>query len=189
MDPRKSTQAKRQWFGSTSRAAPPPPEDPHRFVSREAERIYHESLFNRSFVPECGFPTSNAFFNFTIKNRIWQTLCASPIPGVALVVREFHFNIPFKVGNTVFVRGKWVEFGAQAINRIYYLMDDDSVEYKALFADIDYERLMQELTHDQGVWRRQPSTGDFTIFQMHSLTLVAKVWYKFYVLKSSLPCI
>ena len=142
MDPRKSTQAKRQWSGSTSLAAPPPPEDPHRFVSREAERIYHESLFNCSFVLECGFPTSNAFFNFTIKNRIWQTLCAPPVSGVALVVREFHSNMPFKVGITVFVRGKWVEFGAQAINRIYYLMDDDSVEYRALFADIDYERLM-----------------------------------------------
>ena len=62
-------------------------------------------------------------------------------------------------------------------------MDDDSVEYKALFADIDYECLLQELTHSQGVWRRQPSTGDFTTFQMHSLTSVAKVWYSFLCVK------
>ena len=156
-------------------AAPPPPEDPHRFISREAERIYHESLFNRSFILECGFPTSNAFFNFTIQNRNWQTLCVPPVPRVAPVVREFHSNLPFKVGTTVFVRGRWVEFSAQAINRIYRLMDDDSAECRALFADIDYERLMQELTHGQGVWRRQPLTGDFTTFHMHSLTPVAKV--------------
>ena len=175
MAPRKSILAKRQQSDSTSQATPPPPEDPHRFISREAERIYHESLFNRSFIPERGFPTSNAFFNFTIQNRGWQTLCAPPVPGVTPVVQEFHSNMPFKVDTTVFVRGKWVDFGAQAINWIYHLLDDDSVEYRALFVDIDYERLMQELTQGQGMWKRQPLTGDFTNFHMHSLTLVAKV--------------
>ena len=172
---RKSTPAKRQRSGSTSWVALPSPEDPHRFVSREAKRIYHESLFNRSFIPEHGFPTSNALFNFTIQNHSWQTLCALPIPGVAPVVLEFHSNLPFKVGTIVFVRGRWVEFGAQVINQIYCLMDDDSAEYRALFADTYYERLMRELTHGQSVWRRQPSTGDFTTFQMHSLMPVAKV--------------
>ena len=129
MAPRKSILAKRQRFGSTSRAAPPPLEYPHRFISQEAKWIYHESLFNRSFVLERGFPTSNAFFNFTIQNRSWQTLCAPPVTGVALIMREFHSNLPFKVGITVFVRGKWVKFGAQAINLIYRLLDDDNVEY------------------------------------------------------------
>ena len=42
---------------------------------------------------------------------------------------------------------------------------------------------MQELTHSQGVWRRKPSTGDFTTFQMHSLTPVAKVWYIYIFVK------
>ena len=32
------------------------------------------------------------------------------------IVREFHSNLSFKVGTTVFVQGRWVEFGAQAIN-------------------------------------------------------------------------
>ena len=102
---------------------------------------------------------------------------------MAPIVGEFHSNLPFKVGTTVFVQGKWVEFGAQAINRIYRLLDDDSAEYRALFADTDYERLMQELTQGQGMWKRQPSTGDFTNFHMHPLTLVAKVWYNFLFVK------
>ena len=123
------------------------------------------------------------FFNLTIQNCGWQTLCAPPIPGVAPVVREFHSNLPFKVDTTVFVQGRWVKFGAQAINWIYRLMDDGSAEYRALFADTDYERLMQKLTHSHGVWRRQPSMGDFTTFQMHSLTPVAKVWYNFLCVK------
>ena len=91
--------------------------------------------------------------------------------------------MPFKVGTIVFVRGKWVEFGAQAINQIYRLPDDDNAEYRALFADTEYERLMQELTHGKGIWKRQPSTGDFTTFQMHFLTPVAKVWYNFLCVK------
>ena len=33
------------------------------------------------------------------------------------------------------------------------------------------------------MWKRQPSTGDFTNFQMHSLTPVAKVWYNFLCVK------
>ena len=98
-------------------------------------------------------------------------------------MREFHSNLPFKVRTTGFVRGKWVEFGAQAINRIYRSLDDNSAEYRALFSDTDYERLMQELTHGLCIWKRQPSTGDLTTFQMHSLTPVAKVWYNFLCLK------
>ena len=62
-------------------------------------------------------------------------------------------------------------------------MDDDSEEYRALFADIDYELIIEELTQGQGVWRRQPSTGDFTTFQMNSLTPVSKVWYNFLCVK------
>ena len=91
-------------------AAPPPPNDLRQFISWEAERLYHESLCNRSFVPERGFLTSNAFFNFTIQTRGWQTLCAPVTPEVAPVVREFHSNLRFRVGTTVFVRGRWVEF-------------------------------------------------------------------------------
>ena len=98
-------------------------------------------------------------------------------------MREFHYNMPFKVGTTVFVRGKWVKFGALAINQIYRLLDDDSAEYRALFVDTDYEHLMQELTHGQGMWKRQPSTSDFTTFQIQTLTLVAKVWYNFLCVK------
>ena len=98
---------------------------------------------------------------------------------MAPAVREFYSNLPFKVGTTIFVRGKWVKFGAQAINWIYRLLDDDSADYRALFANTDYERWMQELTKGKGMWKRQPSTGDFTNFQMHSLTPMAKAWYNF----------
>ena len=175
MVPKKTIPAKRHRSGSTSREAPPPPDDLHRFISREVERLYHKSLCIRSFVPERGFPTSNAFFNFTIQSRGWQTLCAPPTPGVAPVVREFYYNLPFRVDTTVFVQGKWVDFRARAINQFYQLQEDDSEEYQALFMATDFEGLMHKLTWGQGVWRHHSSTGEFTTFPMTVLTPVAKV--------------
>ena len=142
MAPKKTVLAKQLRSGSTSKAAPPSPDDLRRFISWEAERLYHESLCNRSFVSTRGFPTSNAFFNFTIQTKGWQTQCVSPTPGVALVVREFNSNQFFRVGTTVFVRGRWVDFGARTINQIYQLREDDSEEYHALFVATDFESLM-----------------------------------------------
>ena len=183
MAPKKTIPAKRHRFGSTSQAAPPPPDDPRPFISREAERLYHESLCIRSFVSERGFLTSNAFFNFTIQTRGWQTLCAPLTPGVALIIREFNSNLPFRVGTIVFVRGRWVNFEERAIDRFYQLREDDSKEYRALFEATDFEGLMQELTQGQGMWRGHPSTGEFTTFPMIALTLVVKVWYNFLYVK------
>ena len=138
MAPKKIVLAKRHRFGSTSQATPPHPDDPSHFISQEVEQLYHESLCIRSFVPEQGFPTSNAFFNFTIQTRGWQTPCAPLTPRVAPVVREFYSNLPFWVGTIVFFQGQWVDFGTRTINQIYQLRDDDSEEYRALFADTDF---------------------------------------------------
>ena len=90
MAAKKTVPTKRHHSGSTSRATPPSLDDLHRFISQEAERLYHKSLCICSFLLERGFLTSNVFFNFTIQTQGWQTLCAPPTPGVALVVREFY---------------------------------------------------------------------------------------------------
>ena len=66
MAPKKTVPAKGHRSDSTSQATPPPIDDLCRFISREEERLYHKSLYIRSFISERGFLTSNAFFNFTI---------------------------------------------------------------------------------------------------------------------------
>ena len=53
--------------------------------------------------------------------------------------------------------------------------------------DTDFESLMRELTQGQGVWRRHPSTDEFTTFQMHALMPLAKVWYNFLCVKIKPP--
>ena len=124
---------KRKRSGSTSQAPPPPLDNPKKFVTRDTEQLYHDSLFNRTFVPKRDFPNFIAFFNFTIREKGRTRLCGHPPPGIALVVREFHSNLRFQVDSIVYVRGKWVDFNAAAINRFYNLVDDNREAYKDLF--------------------------------------------------------
>ena len=138
MAPKKSVPVKRKRLRSTSRAPPPPPNNPEKFISGDVEWLYHDSLSNRTFVLERGFPNCNAYFNFTIPEKGWTRLCEHPPPGIAPVVREFHSNLRFRVDSIVYVQGKWVDFNIAAINRFYNLVDDDSEAYKALFQNVDY---------------------------------------------------
>ena len=67
---------------------------------------------------------------------------------IALVVKDFHSNLRFRVGPIVYVQGKWVDFSAIVINRVYNLVDDDSEAYRVLFQDIDYQMIMRSHTRD-----------------------------------------
>ena len=87
------------------------------------------------------------------------------------MAKEFHSNLLFRVGSTVYVRGKWVDFSAAVINQVYNLVDDDSDAYKALFKDTDYQMIMRFLTRGRGVWKCHPSTSEVTTFQMKDLKL------------------
>ena len=131
---------KRKRTCSSSHAPLLPPKNPEKFITREAEKLYHESLYNRTFVAECGIPDSNVYFNFMIQKRGWTTFCVHPQPRIAPIVREFHFNLWFRVGTTVYVQGKWMDFSAAVINRVYNLVDNDSEAYKALFKDTVIEQ-------------------------------------------------
>ena len=141
---------KRKRIGSSSRAPPLPLDNSEKFITREAKKLYHESLFNRTFVAERSIPDSNIYFTFMIRDRGWPTFCAHPQPRIAPVVKEFHSNLQFRVGSTVYVQGKWVDFNATAINWVYNLVDNDNNAYKALFQDKDYELIMRSLTRGRG---------------------------------------
>ena len=98
---------------------------------------------------------------------------------MAPIVCEFHSNLLGRVGSTVYVRGKWVDFSATTINRLYNLVEADSDAYRALFLDTDYQLLMRSLTKGRDVWKCHPSTSEVTTFQMKTLKIVPKVWYNF----------
>ena len=72
--------------------------------------------------------------------------CEHPLPGIALVVLEFHTNLRSRVGSTVYVWGKWVSFNTVAINRFYNPIDNDNEAYTTLFQNKDYQQLVRPLT-------------------------------------------
>ena len=100
MNPKKIVSVKRKRMGSSSRAPIPLPNNPKKFITRDAERLYHDSFFNRTFILN-----TNVYLNFVIKEKGWTKLCEHPLPGIAQVVREFHSNFQSRIGSTVYVYG------------------------------------------------------------------------------------
>ena len=170
MAPKKIVPQKRRTE-SSSRTPPPLPEDLEKFITYEAEWLYHESLYNSTFVQKCGFPTSNVYFTFMIENKGWTKLCEHPPPGIALVVREFHSNLRFREDLRVYVCGKGVNFDAATINRTY--------NTGPLFQNTYYEMMMRALTKGKCEWKQHPSTFEVTTFPMAALRSVPKAWYNF----------
>ena len=121
------------------------------------------------------FLDSNVYFKFLIQEKGWIKLCEHPLPGIAPVVREFHSNQQYWMDSIVYVRGKWVDFSATSINRVFNLVEDDSEAYRALFQHM----MMHILTNGRGVWKRHPSTSEVTTFLMSALKPVLKAWYNF----------
>ena len=109
---------------------------------RDAETLYRESLYNRSFVLEHGIPNSNLCFDFMIQDKGWTKFCEHPSPRISPVVGEFHSNLMGRIGTIVYVRENGVDFNASVINKVYNLVDDNSDTCKALFQNTNYQMIM-----------------------------------------------
>ena len=128
---------------------------------------------------ECGFATSNAYFTYLIQRKGWEKICKHPLEGIASIVCDFHSNLPHRDGSTVYDRAKWVKFDAATINKTYGLKDDDSETYRALFRSPDYDLFLRTLTKWTKPWKRNPQTGEVTIFPKVVLKPVPKAWFFF----------
>ena len=178
---KKTVPQKKRKIRSISRTPPSVPEDPEKFITHEAERLFHESLYNRTFVPKRGVLTSNVYFMIMIEYRGWTKLCEHFPLGIAHVVKEFHSNLLFWEGSTMYAPRKWVNFDAASINKAYNLRNNDSKEYQALFKNTNYEMMMIALTKGRCEWKLHPSTFEVTTFLMDALRLVPKAWYNFFL--------
>ena len=85
-------------------------------ITWEAEKLYHESLFNKTFIAEHDILDSNVHFTFMFWDQGWTTFYTQPQPRISPAVRELQSNLKFRLGTTVYVRGKWVDFSATMIN-------------------------------------------------------------------------
>ena len=148
------------------------------FVSEEAHSNMRKYYANKGFVAERRFKTPITPFKELIEKRGWGTLCAHRRAGYAAVVREFYSNLVGRKDNTVYVRGVWVPYGAQAINQVYGMAGlKHGSKFKKLLENPDLKKVAEKLT-DGKAQLRQEKGGPKTL-NRGSLTEEAKVWFYF----------
>ena len=148
------------------------------FVSEEAHLNMRKYYANKGFVAERRFKTPITPFKELIEKRGWGTLYAHRRAGYAAVVREFYSNLVGRKDNTVYVRGVWVPYGAQAINQVYGMAGHKhGSKFKKLLENPDLKKVAEKLT-DGKAQLRQEKEGPKTL-NRGSLTEEAKVWFYF----------
>ena len=94
------------------------------------------------------------------------------------MVREFYSNMVGRKDNTVYVRGVWVPYGAQAINQVYGMAGHKhGSKFKMLLENPDLKKIAEKLT--DGKAQLRPEKGGPKPLNRGSLTEEAKVWFYF----------
>ena len=168
-----------------SKPTPPPPlpQNPGKYFTKAAEDDY-PFLSHTPFFYERGFTNIAINFANLLKGmRNWNRLCEHPPLGITPVVREFRTNLRDRIDSTVFMRGTWVPFDSGIINRVFGLNYEDNEEFRALYREPDYEKILQELTDGKSHWSRM-TKKEIMSFLRIGLTKIAKAW--FYLVSSKL---
>ena len=153
-------------------------EEAEDFVSDEAYSNWRKHYASKGFVAERRFKNPINPFKEMIEKRGWETLCVHRRSGYAAVVREFYSNLVGRKDNTVYVRGVWVPYGAQAINQVYGMAGHKhGLKFKKLLENPDLKKIAEKLT-DGKAQLRQEKGGPKTL-NRGSLTEEAKVWFYF----------
>ena len=153
-------------------------EEVEDFVSDEAYSNWRKHYASKGFVAERRFKNPITPFKEMIEKRGWETLYAHRRLGNAAVVREFYSNLVGRKDNTIYVRGVWVPYGAQAINQVYGMAGHKhGSKFKKLLENPDLKKIAEKLT-DGKAQLRQEKGGPKTL-NRGSLTEEAKVWFYF----------
>ena len=148
------------------------------FVSEEAYSNWRKNYAGKGFVAERRFKDPITPFKEMIEKRGWETLCAHRRAGYAAVVREFYSNLVGRKENTVYVRGVWVPYGAQAINQVYGMAGHKhGSKFKRLLENPDLKKVAEKLT-DGKAQLRQEKGGPKTL-NRGCLTEEVNVWFYF----------
>ena len=153
-------------------------EEAEYFVSDEAYSNWRKHYASKGFVAERRFKNPITPFKEMIEKRGWETLCAHRRSGCAAVVREFYSNLVGRKDNTVYVRGVWVPYGAQAINQVYGMAGHKhGSKFKKLLENPDLKKIAEKLTEGKAQLRQEK--GGPKTLNRGSLTEEAKVWFYF----------
>ena len=124
------------------------------FISEKATALMEGSLKDGGFIAECGFKQVISPFAEMLEKKGWQSLGEHKEPGYASLVKEFFANMVEKEGKTVYVRGQWVEFNREEINRLFNLrVQKDGSKFKKQLKEPDHQKIVDLLTVGKGKWK------------------------------------
>ena len=69
-------------------------------------------------------------------------------------------------------------FDGSIINRLFGLTDVDREEFKALYRELDYEKILEELIDGSASWTRN-ANQEVICFPRTRLKEIAKTWFYF----------
>ena len=77
------------------------------------------SLKNRGFIAKRVFKNIISHFAEMVEKREWRSLVEHKELGCASLVREFFENMVEREGKRVYVRGQWIDFSREEINKLF----------------------------------------------------------------------
>ena len=153
-------------------------EEEDEFVSEEAFSIWKKHYAGKGFVGERGFNQLISPFKELIEQRGWGKFCKHQKSGYAAVVREFYSNLVGRKENFIFVRGVWVPYGDETINKMYGMEGQKhGSKYKKIVDNPNREKIARKLTDGKVKWGQ--GRGEKKIINRGDLTEEAKVWFYF----------
>ena len=137
------------------------------------------SLKDKDFIAKRGFKIVLSPFAEMLEKRGWQSLGEHKEPGYASLVKEFFANMVEKEGKRVYVRGHWVEFNREEINKLFSLgVQKNGSKFKKQLKEPEHQKIVDLLTAGQGEWKGIKKTP-FKSIAKGDLTEEANVWFYF----------
>ena len=145
------------------------------------------SLKNIGFIVERGFKNIISPFSEVLERREWHLLAEHKESSCASLVKEFYANMVEKEGKRLYVRGQWVEFSREKINKLFNLsVQKDGSKFKKQLKEPEHQKIVDLLTVRKGEWRGT-KVNPFRSIAKGDLTEEVQVWFYFisYVLRPS----
>ena len=141
-----------------------------KLISERTVALMEESLKNRGFIVERGFKNIISPFAEMVGKREWQPLAKHKEPGCASLVREFFANMVEREGKRVYVKGQWIDFSREDINKLFNLgVLKDGSKFRKQLREIEHQKIVDLLTTGKGEWKgtkinpfRSITRGDLT---------------------------
>ena len=89
-----------------------------------------------------------------VEKREWQSLAEHKEPGCASLVREFFANVVEREGKRVYVRGQWIDFSREEINKLFNLgVQKDGSKFRKQPRGTEHQKIVDLLIVGKGEWK------------------------------------